>query len=235
MASIDHTSISYKDGESWGKEIEVKGYNFCITRDSELKYIEIKEKNKTIYAKNEYNKKNKDTEFMEQYHGWNYWWEPRVKKLPLINKWIDVKEKVYGTIVNFYRDKKIMIIGANFENFNTVFISGEDENGKHFSFAEIGGYGHNCNPYTHFYNRGYGADFEKKLEKECYEEFLMDDVFEDIYDILEREKEGFAEEFDIDLLKTQFAYVGYFSNMWNQNGEASLAPYYDKIIKKVNN
>ena len=232
MAGIDHTSITYKDGKSYGKDIEVKGYKFCITRDSELRSIEIEREKRTVYARNEYNKKDKNIEFMEQYYGWHYWWEPRSKKLPLINKYIEIKEKKYGTIINFYLDEQIMVIGANFEKFNTVFVSGKDEKGEHFSFVEIGGYGHNCNPYTHFYNRGYGEDFEKKLEKECYKEFLMDDVAEEIFDILEHYKDDFPYDYEIEDFKLQFAHVGYFSRLWNQEGEASLAPYYNRTIRK---
>lgn len=62
----------------------------------------------------------------------------------------------------FYEDD-IQLISWQTENFNAIFYVNGGE-----SYVMLGGYGHYCNPYTHFYHRGFGESFEREIAEECY-------------------------------------------------------------------
>ena len=62
------------------------------------------------------------------------------------------------------------MIAFHTEELNAIFyVNGND------SYVMIGGYGHYANPYSHFFGRGYGETFERKMAKECYE-YLMETI-----------------------------------------------------------
>lgn len=63
-----------------------------------------------------------------------------------------------------------LLIAFHTEELNAIFyVNGND------SYVMIGGYGHYANPYSHFFGRGYGETFERKMAKECYG-YLMETI-----------------------------------------------------------
>lgn len=72
----------------------------------------------------------------------------------------------------FHKDD-IQIFTYESESYNVIFYLQGNE-----SYVMLGGYGHYMNPYTHFYERGYGEEFERRMAKECFE-WLFSHVFED--------------------------------------------------------
>lgn len=90
-----------------------------------------------------------------------------------------------------YMKDNLNIFTYESKNFNVIFyITDEDQ------YVMLGGYGHYLNPYTHFYDRGYGEGFERKMGKECYE-WLMEDVLNDIIS-----RTGIKYEENYDLIKS---------------------------------
>ncbi len=82
----------------------------------------------------------------------------------------DYQERVY------YYNKdgvEIILVVNETQNYNITYYFTETD-----SYVVLGGYGHNCNPYIHFYERGYGKQFERKMAKECYN-WLCDDVLKE--------------------------------------------------------
>lgn len=75
----------------------------------------------------------------------------------------------------------------HYKDENYVMFSIDDRDGSYCatfffdlktkdSYVTMGGYGHYSNPYMHFYHRGYGEEFERKMALECYR-WLCDRVF----------------------------------------------------------
>lgn len=78
----------------------------------------------------------------------------------------------------YFHENNVQLISWQTENFNVIFYVNSDE-----SYVMLGGYGHYCNPYTHFYNRGFGEVFERKMAKECYR-WLIREVLPEVLDWL---------------------------------------------------
>lgn len=76
--------------------------------------------------------------------------------------------------LRFYQKDDLEIFLYQSHDYNATFYFHGDE-----SYVLLGGYGHYLNPYTHFFHRGYGEEFERKMAKECYE-WLCDDVLTDL-------------------------------------------------------
>lgn len=70
----------------------------------------------------------------------------------------------------FYADKDVEIILVKSEEYCATFYLDWQN-----TYVLLGGYGHHRNPYTHFYHRGYGEQFERKMAYECYR-WLCSDV-----------------------------------------------------------
>lgn len=78
-------------------------------------------------------------------------------------------------IVRFLKSSEdIDILVYESKDFNVTYYRTKSDN-----YVVLGGYGHYANPYTHFYHRGYGDQFERKMACECYQ-WLMEDVFEEV-------------------------------------------------------
>lgn len=75
---------------------------------------------------------------------------------------------------SYYSKDDIEIITYESRQCN-IIIYVDDDN----SYILLGGYGHYMNPYTHFYERGYGIDFERTMARECYF-WIMEDVIDDM-------------------------------------------------------
>ena len=81
-------------------------------------------------------------------------------------RWIERKfaDALSRERVGYLRNKCMEVITYQSEDFNVIFYLSGNE-----TYVMLGGYGHYNNPYTHFYHRGYGEEFERKMAKECYE------------------------------------------------------------------
>lgn len=76
--------------------------------------------------------------------------------------------------LRFYQKDDLEIFLYQCHEYNVTFYIHGDE-----SYVLLGGYGHYLNPYTHFFHRGYGEEFERKMAKECYK-WLCSDVLTDL-------------------------------------------------------
>lgn len=72
----------------------------------------------------------------------------------------DFENRVY-----WHKDDKKLVITQHTKNYCLTFYFKLDTKD---SWVVLGGYGHYANPFTHFYHRGYGEDFEKKMTHEAY-------------------------------------------------------------------
>ena len=79
----------------------------------------------------------------------------------------------YRTRYGYLKDDEKEVIIVITEHYNVTFYFIKDD-----SYVLLGGYGHHANPYTHFYHRGYGKQFERKMCRECYN-WLCEDVLEE--------------------------------------------------------
>ena len=66
--------------------------------------------------------------------------------------------------IGYLHNENVEVITYQSEDFNVIFYLSGDQ-----TYVMLGGFGHYNNPYTHFYDRGYGEEFERKMAKECYE------------------------------------------------------------------
>lgn len=67
---------------------------------------------------------------------------------------------------------EILAMYSDTQSFCVTFYYSKNTKDTYITF---GGYGHNSNPYLHFYARGYGKEFERKMCNECYK-WLMEDI-----------------------------------------------------------
>lgn len=85
--------------------------------------------------------------------------------------------KILGSIEqefwSWYKDDEKEIILFEGNDYNVTYYFDKED-----TYVLLGGYGHYNNPYTHFYKRGYGEEFERKMARECYQ-WLCEDVLED--------------------------------------------------------
>lgn len=72
--------------------------------------------------------------------------------------------------------KQIFVYTNEDEEYNITFYFDYKTND---SYVVLGGYGHHRNPYLHFYERGYGREFERKMATECYA-WICDEIFKEI-------------------------------------------------------
>ena len=123
------------------------------------------------------------------------WQEKRAIKLYDKSSWKaadkypdqDFENRVY-----WHKDDKKLIITQHTENYCLTFYFKFDTKD---SWVVLGGYGHYANPFTHFYHRGYGEEFEKKMAHEAYiwicEELLPDLLDYCVRETLEEDEEYF--------------------------------------------
>lgn len=86
---------------------------------------------------------------------------------------LDFENRVY-----WYKDLNKLIITQHTKDYCLTFYFKLDTED---SWVVLGGYGHNCNPYTHFYYRGYGEEFEKKMALEAYQ-WICGELLPDLLD-----------------------------------------------------
>lgn len=109
--------------------------------------------------------------------------------------WIDREQVGYLKDVN----KEIVIL--NSLDCNAIFYADTKD-----TYILIGGYGHYRNSYTHFYGRGYGEEFERRMAKECFE-WLCDQVLPFIIgeiDLLKNNRDAY------DVFVKKLGYVNYY-------------------------
>lgn len=102
-----------------------------------------------------------------------------------------------------YADKNVEIILCVYPDFNVTFYL-DSRN----TYVMLGGYGHYRNPYTHFYGRGYGEEFELKMAQECFA-WLCTDILRDALETLPE----YAKESDhhCSRLQLRLGYKSYWS------------------------
>ena len=133
--------------------------------------------------------------------------------------------------VSYYVNGTTEIFLYEGEHFNvTIYMSGED------SYVLFGGYGHYAMPYTHFYHRGYGEDFERAMAAECYE-YICEDVLKDMISLVPCLNEGeyFGnEEHQLKRIQGRLRFKSYW-DMTREEREAyhnrdKRMPYYEDSI-----
>lgn len=142
MAGVDHTIICFHNGKlmrSLSKEVDGKFESFIPFQF-----------NRDAVLLNVYY----DQETIVTYENNRFF------------RWIERKfaDALSRERVGYLRNEFTEIITYRSEDFNVIFYLSGDE-----TYVMLGGYGHYNNPYTHFYDRGYGEEFERKMAKECYE------------------------------------------------------------------
>lgn len=183
MAGIDHTCICFHNGMlmkeishcdweekliSWGTEdgeVHSTFDNIPINRINLLPFntnrdglfandstVDIKNMN-SVFPDVYFNNKRKEAKVIK---AWNkHRWETEAKY-----------PKMFENIIYWYKDDCKIIITQYTKDYCLTFYFKLDTED---SWVVLGGYGHNCNPYTHFYHRGYGEEFEKKMALEAYQ------------------------------------------------------------------
>lgn len=170
MAGIDHTIIFYKNGKvTKEKEINYKNFNIMWDRDAQLYCIKNTETNEEI-------RKFKRFDTMDYHYEKRYIQSSRFLKSYSIREFLSnflPKKKEPDSIIEYFKSDDLEIINLITFDYNALYIFTDED-----TYAMVGGYGHIANPYTHFYHRGYGEQFENKMVQECYE-WLCEDVLKD--------------------------------------------------------
>lgn len=168
MAGMDHTILFYKNGELQRTELEILDERCKVIYDRDARLCRVID----IKTKEEFTNFEKYATSGEYYIEKNTYIKP-VFLRKIVEKFLP-KEKI--ATYEFYRyiGEDLLILQLRADNYNVLFVfSGED------TYVLLGGYGHHVNPYTHFYHRGYGEVFEKRMSIECYEwlcETILDDM-----------------------------------------------------------
>lgn len=96
------------------------------------------------------------------------WQEKRAIKLydkSAWKAWHKYPDQDFENRIYWYKDYQKLIITQYTEDYCLTFYFKLDTKD---SWVVLGGYGHYANPFTHFYHRGYGEEFEKKMAHEAY-------------------------------------------------------------------
>lgn len=99
--------------------------------------------------------------------------------------------------IGYFHEDGIRIFTYQSENYNAIFYLKDDE-----SYVMLGGYGHYGNVYTHFFERGYGEKFERKMAKECYR-WLFREVFPYCWSTMFKDIDEFLRAFSISYRKLE--------------------------------
>ena len=141
MAGIDHTIIAFKNGKLMKDTVRFTEDDQCIS------LIPFSYNRDGLILGYDLGKSH-------SYPGRNW----REKLAAFLSR-SDDEDKFYS-----YVDKNVEIILCILPDCNVTFYL-DSQN----TYVMLGGYGHYHNPYTHFYERGYGEEFELKMATECYE------------------------------------------------------------------
>lgn len=160
MAGIDHTCIFYHNGEviEEPEELIINKKKIVYGRDGDIFEIAGKElKHITLW----------DGVHYDDHKMFN-------TPLRFLNKILykmNFKERIEDRWILNFKEEDIEIYSYCNLDYNISYIFTQKD-----SYVIIGGYGHYQNPYTHFYHRGYGNDFENKMTMECYEWLCEDQL-----------------------------------------------------------
>lgn len=163
---------------------------FYTTRDGLFTkdgIVELKDMNR-IFPNIRFNNKRKETRVIRAWDKNSWKTEEKYPKL-------DFKNRVY-----WYKDLNKLIITQHTENYCVTFYFKLDTKD---SWVAFGGYGHYCNPYTHFYCRGYGEEFEKKMALELYR-WICEDILTNLLDYCLKETLEEDSEYFIGAEYTQY-------------------------------
>ena len=106
----------------------------------------------------------------------------------------------------YYKDNndvEILAIYDDTRSFCATFYYSKVTNDSYLVF---GGYGHYTNPYLHFYHRGYGRQFERKMCNECYK-WLMEDVLKECLDGVGLDPNGWYNEGQYEIWLERFNHI----------------------------
>jgi hypothetical protein len=175
MAAIDYSQIVFNNGKHW---VDKKGWTKDITSAYRVFTIGKYGNIERVLSKSNIN----DTSDHNLFRKWalNHRVSFDSYGTGCVKNVYDMdiqptKEVYYGE----YNHIRYYEIDYKLEGYNCFFMW--DDFGNHYAW--VGGYGHHGNPYLHFYERGYGKEFEKQMVAECYK-WLMTDVLDDIAEIL---------------------------------------------------
>ena len=174
MAGMDYSQIVFNNGKHW---VDKTGWTKDITSDYRVfiigKYGDIER----IVSKSNINDLSKRSLFRKYRlnHRVDFEQYSVGSNDELYENVRPQREVFYGE----YEHIKYYEIDYNMEGYRCFFMW--DDFGNHYAW--VGGYGHHGNPYLHFYQRGYGKEFEKQMVAECYN-WLMTTVLNDLADIM---------------------------------------------------
>lgn len=176
MAWIDHTCLYWIDGKPSNYD-DVKEaleeYGLYWTRDG---VVYSKDKENVVSTATSYDPDS--LVYRERYLFFKKLWDLYPPKF--------IRGAYYGTLrflnniltrlFPAYKDYDRVYTDRKFKRAE-VFIQTEHQGNLNISFVTIrnhgivilGGYGHFINPYTHFMDRGYGDEFERKMHEEAYD------------------------------------------------------------------
>lgn len=211
MASIDHTTIVFKNGKLMTelyKELE-GGISewllpFDYGRDGDIyKVNEIDIWKDIKWHRDEYDAIYQRSGFQLVYDKTNVrsWIEWFKWKLHIMERMYYQKE-----VGEWSKDGIKVYIYHNHSNQSFVSFYIDEE--KSDTYVVLGGYGHRCNVYTHFYERGYGDAFERKMALEAYR-WCMEDVLKMVVESIV-DGDMFDEEDSFKALQNKFGYKDYW-------------------------
>lgn len=250
MASIDHTCIYFHNGmlmkeidhcdwierdTAWetsdgkihttneivGATNDVYLLTFYTTRDglfTKDDTVKIKDMNR-IFPNIRFNNKRKETKVIKAWEKNSWKAEEKYPKL-------DFEDRVY-----WYKDFNKLIITQHTENYCVTFYFKLDTKD---SWVAFGGYGHYCNPYTHFYCRGYGEEFEKKMALELYR-WICEDILTNLLDYCLKETLEEDSEYFIGAEYTKYyktlADMLRFKHYWSMiNTDEEREEYFNTVL-----
>lgn len=178
MAAIDHTVIVFKNGE-WLEESNIGYYDdekddyvyllpFRYGRDGNINAVQnSRGELESLWLSTKWYRDEYDAVYERD--GWRNW--DTVRKTPH-GIWAWLKYKLHFMHKIGYRKE----VGVWCMDEVEVYIYHDELNQSYVSFYDdgkdtyivIGGYGHWKNVYAHFYARGYGDEFEKKMTEEAF-------------------------------------------------------------------
>lgn len=108
-------------------------------------------------------------------------WSLQDMELPTITDMSSNFDKDYNRIptatLTYYEGVSYKFYLYKKDGVAYFFIFTDDNGGN--AIIQMGGYGHNKNPYLHFINRGYGKKFEKQMLEEC-RNYLINNILKEL-------------------------------------------------------
>lgn len=172
MAGIDHTIIFFHNGKEVinpPTKFIIKNHIITYGRDGDVNDV-------YFNNKHHYSNEFKHYKSSDCYHYEEKYWRTKCRILNKILNSLKFKKLVEERFTLYFKDNDIEIFILISEEYNISYIFSDEE-----SYVILGGYGHRCNCYTHFYGRGYGEKFERKMCKECYR-WLCEEEFSSMYE-----------------------------------------------------